>query len=325
MAGATDYRPDRAESEIEMTDELNTGETPAENGDKPAETPAAEATPKEGAEEKTAEQLEAEKKAADEAKQKEADEAEEQAVKKKPWFQKRIDEITRQRHEEKARADRLEQMLQRVIDQAQLSNRTVQPGQQQQPPQQQSPPEFVPTRPPPTREQFEFDEEKYIQATVDYRLEQREAKQAQERQAAEQRTSQEGFYKYYEDNRVKTLETGKTKYPDYEDVVFALPANVMTPELALAIFETGTPADIAYHLGKNPAEAERISKLPPLRKAVELGKLETKIQAAASVTTKAPPPPTPIGGREPATKTESQMSMDEWLKARKAGKVTGKT
>lgn len=296
---------------------LNQETTPAE-GAAPAEQPAAQ----DGVE-KTPEQLEAEKKAADEAeakKKQEEEEAEEQAIRKKPWFQRRIDEITKQRHEAERRAERLEQMMQQIIERTPTGQP---PGQQQAPPQ--APPDFQATRPAPTREQYEFDENRYLEAVVDWRIEQREAKAMHERRVAEQQQAQQGFVTYFEERRTKCLEEGRTKYPDYEQVVFSLPPQVMNHELAVAIFETGSPADIAYHLGKNPAEAERLSKLPPLKKAIELGRLETKITQATRPTSQAPPPPNPVGGRTPAGKSESAMTMDEWLKARNAGKITGMT
>ena len=81
-----------------------TADPPAE-GAPPAGQPAASS---DATVEKTPEQLEAEKAA--EAKKQEDEEAEEAAVRKKPWFQRRIDEVTKQRREAERRAQKLEEM-----------------------------------------------------------------------------------------------------------------------------------------------------------------------------------------------------------------------
>ena len=289
-----------------------TADTPAE-GAPPAVPPAADSDP---AGEKTPEQLDAEKAA--EAKKQADEEAEEASVRKKPWFQRRIDEMTKLRREAERRAQKLEEMLGEVIGQIKAG---TPPSEH---PPAQPPAEFVPTRPRPTREQFEYDEDKYIDAVTDWKYEQREALAAHERRMTEQQQTQVQIQKAVEERRVKTLQEGAQKYPDFDEVVRSLPAAIMNPEMALCVLQTRTPADIAYHLGKNPDEAERISRLAPIEKAIALGELQAAILANQKKTTSAPPPPNPIGGREPSPKSESQMSMDEWLKARRAGKITGK-
>ena len=289
-----------------------TADPPAEGA--PSAVPPAAASDATG--EKTPEQLEAEKAA--EAKKQEDEEAEEAAVRKKPWFQRRIDEVTKQRREAERRAQKLEEMLGEVIGQIKAGTPPVEPPTE--PPLS----EFVPTRPRPTREQFEFDEDRYIDAVADWKYEQREAKANHERRQAQQQQTQVQIQKAVEERRVKTLQEGAQKYPDFDAVVRSMPAAVMNPEMALCVLQTRTPADIAYHLGKHPEEAERISRMAPIEKAIALGELQAAILANQKKTTSAPPPPNPIGGREPSPKSESQMSMDEWLKARRAGKITGK-
>lgn len=294
-----------------MTDAAQaiTTETP---GAPPAAPPAAPTEP----EAKTPDQLAAEKTAADEAQrqQEEEDRAEETRVKKKPWFQKRFDELTKQREEARREAADHRRMLEQVINQ----------NRPQPTPPQPTAPEFQPTTPPPTREQFEFDEDKYIDARYQWLTEQREAKAAHEKRVNEQRGTQQEFIASYEAQRTATVTAGREKYPDFESVVFALPPNVLSPEMALAIFQTGQPADVAYHLGKNPDEAARIAKLPPLKKAIELGKLEGKLAAAPTKTTQAPPVIKPIGGAEPAKTDSAKLARtdpEKWIEMRNAGKL----
>lgn len=301
-----------------MTDELEQGAPPAEEGAAPAAPPVApEAPPAE----KTPEQLAADKKTADEAesKQKEADEAEEQATRKKPWFQKRIDEMSKQRHEAERRAERLERMVEQLVQ------RAPQQEQQAQKPPPLPPQDLAPTRPAPTREQFEYDEDKYVQAVVGWQIEQRDAATMRQRSQEQQQRAQQDFQADFNGRANKIMTDGAAKYPDFEDAVRSVPGNVFDMPTALAISETDSPVEITYHLAKHPEEAAKLAKMSPLKKAVELGKLEAKITAAAKPRTNAPPPPKPVGGKEPGTVRESDMSMDEWLKQREAGKITGLT
>lgn len=282
----------------------------------PGAAPAAPPTATPTEPDKTPDQLAADQKAADEAKKAEDEEkADEERVKRKPWFQKRIDEQTRKYHDENRRAARLEESLQQAL------NVIARAQQQQAPPKPEQPPQPLPaTRPAPTREQFEFDEEKYLNAVVDWRIEQTEAKRAHDSRQAEMRRGQETFANDIETRRAAALKTGAEKYPDFDQVVNAMPANVMNAELAIAVLETDSPADVAYHLGKNPAEAERISKLPPLKKALALGKLEATMSATTKTTTKAPPPPTPVDGKGTINTDPDKLPMKDYYKAYLAGK-----
>ena len=164
----------------------------------PGAPPAAPtAAPTEPEVTKTPDQLAAEKTAADEAQrqQDEEDRAEETRVKKKPWFQKRFDELTKQREEARREAAEHRAMLAQVINQ----------NRPQPTPPAPTAPEFQPTTPPPTREQFEFDEDKYIDARYQWLTEQREAKAAHEKRVNEQRGTQQEFVASYEAQRTATV------------------------------------------------------------------------------------------------------------------------
>lgn len=305
-----------------MDTELNQETPPAEPGAEPAVQPPAE--PKEP-EAKTPEQLEAEKQAAEEAqkKQDEEDAAEEAKVKKKPWFQKRFDELTKQREEANRRAERIERMLEATLQRAQSA--AQQPPQQQQ--AQATPQQLPPTRPAPTREQYEFDEDKYLDAVVEWKLEQRNARAEHETRQREQQNAQTTFQQGLESKRQAMIKTGTEKFPDFDAVIATANPEHFNLDLLVAVTETGAPAEIAYHLAKNPAEAERIGKMPPLRKAIELGKIEASISASVAAVrqTKAPPPPNPVGGRNQVSTKESELPYNEWIKLRRAGKIDGRS
>ena len=113
-----------------------------------------------------------------------------------------------------------------------------------------------------------------------------------------------------------TIQQGSEKFPDFQEAVFSLPGDVLHERLAMAIFETAAPADVAYYLGKNPQEAARIAKLDPVRMALELGRMESKaiVPPPKKKTTAAPPPITPVG-QAAAANAEPDAAKDPegWL------------
>lgn len=113
------------------------------------------------------------------------------------------------------------------------------------------------------------------------------------------------------------------RYPDYVQV--AHQHSFMTAEMAAAIKSSDIAVDMAYHLGTNLDEAERIFKLSPMLQVKELGKLEAKLEAetpAATKTTKAPAPLKPIATSktnvaEMSTtdpKLVGKISNEEWIR-----------
>jgi len=57
--------------------------------------------------------------------------------------------------------------------------------------------------------------------------------------------------------------------------------------------------EVAYYLGANPKEAERISRLAPIMQAKEIGRIEAKLANDPPVkrTTSAPAPISPVTAR----------------------------
>lgn len=103
-----------------------------------------------------------------------------------------------------------------------------------------------------------------------------------------------------------------TKYPDYAQVA-QNPNLAITPAMAETIMDSDYGPDIAYHLGKNPLEAARISQLNPPSQARELGKIEALVSAPKPQPRTAPKPVTPVGSQgSSGTKDPSKMTMAEY-------------
>lgn len=95
---------------------------------------------------------------------------------------------------------------------------------------------------------------------------------------------------------IKTsTEKARAKYTDF-DVVAKNPAVPITREMFEAAVGESL-GEVLYFLGKNPDVADRISHLPPVQQAKEIGKIEDRLSAApAHKATNAPKPPARVGG-----------------------------
>lgn len=219
-----------------------------------------------------------------------------------PWFRKRFDELTfarEQARREKEAAEQKAAELQKRLDEI-----------------SQAPKDR------PKLENFDSDED-YFDALADWKLDQREAKQRSEREKRQAEETAQSAESSYREQVMRVNKAGSSKYKDYEDVVFSLPGDVMNVEMAQALFETDAPEDIAYLLGKNPKEAARIAKLSPMKKAVELGRIESRLKTKKQ-TSSAPAPIKPL-----KSTTDSGFDPDEllkrdpgkWIQMRNEGKI----
>ena len=182
-----------------------------------------------------------------------------------------------------------------------------------------------PATPRPTRDQFASPEaydaaveawgEATAKAAADQALADAQAKQKAEADAKEAREAearQQTELKALQDGFAARRATALTKYQDYEAVAEADTTRVEVPS-AIAIMQAENGPDILYHLGKNPAEAQRIAALTPQQQVFEIGRLSaTLAQPARPVVSKAPAPLRPIQAtREQATDANREETMDE--------------
>jgi hypothetical protein len=122
-------------------------------------------------------------------------------------------------------------------------------------------------------------------------------------------------------------EDARAKYEDFEQVAYN-PKLPITTVMAETIQLSDVGPDLAYYLGSNPREAERISRLTPYSQAKEIGRLEAKIASEPILrkTTSAPPPIAPISGRGSGAssydttdpRSIKNMSTSEWIEAERA-------
>lgn len=125
-------------------------------------------------------------------------------------------------------------------------------------------------------------------------------------------------------------EQAREKYDDFEQVAYN-PSLKISTVMAQTIQASEIGPDIAYFLGSNPKEADRISRLSPFLQAKEIGKIEAKV-AASPPTRKpssAPAPIQPVAARAsgaPAYDTTDPrsikaMSTSDWIAAERQRQV----
>jgi hypothetical protein len=125
-------------------------------------------------------------------------------------------------------------------------------------------------------------------------------------------------------------EEARNKYDDFEQVAYN-PKLPITDAMAQTIQSSDVGPDMAYYLGSNPKEAERISRLTPLQQAKELGKIEAKLadNPVVKKTSSAPAPIAPVTARSsgsPATDTTDprsikSMTTSEWIEAERQRQI----
>ena len=122
-------------------------------------------------------------------------------------------------------------------------------------------------------------------------------------------------------------EEARAKYDDFEQVAYN-PQLRVTDAMAETIKASDVGPDLAYWLGSNPKEADRISRLSPLMQAREIGKIEAKLGSSPPVkpTTSAPAPITPVTARTSGNpsydttdpRSVKAMSTSDWIEADRA-------
>jgi hypothetical protein len=181
---------------------------------------------------------------------------------KEQWWQKRISEIARQKHEATRKAEQAERerdFYRQQVEQRQGQDPNAQPQ---------------PARPgvPLTEQQIE------------------------------ERANAIAAQREFERARDKTLAAGSQKFGDPAflaacNTLASLGANEI-PAFMQAVTGLDSGADVLQHLGTHPEIAARIMAMPPVRMAVELGRLEARVTtpAPAKPLSRAPAPIAPLEG-----------------------------
>ena len=152
--------------------------------------------------------------------------------------------------------------------------------------------------------------EEYVNAVIEYRLEQRLSAREQEGQTQrQQREAQQQAAQM----RERILE-GSDEFEDFEEVALADHVPISTA-MAAAISESDVPAKLAYYLGSHLEEARRIYALKPTQQVREIAKIEQTLTAAPKPKP-APEPIKPNSGTASVDKPIEEQDYDSFVKTR---------
>jgi hypothetical protein len=131
----------------------------------------------------------------------------------------------------------------------------------------------------------------YIKAAIDHGIKQGQPKEA---------------YEPTDDYTSELLANGQSKYEDFEQKAFA------SKEMLPVLEEFENAADIAYYLGQNPKDAQRINKMSDVSMAREFARIEAKVNMPKPRVTKAPEPIKPVEVTSTGETDLDKMSMAEY-------------
>lgn len=211
--------------------------------------------------------------------------------KRQDAVQQRINKLVKQRHERDRENEELRKRL------AELE--AVKQEQALKPPKQEDFPDY---------DDFIVERAKF---KMQQEMQQERQKQAE---AEKQKLAQEQMAKVAQTFTERVNEARKV-YQDFDDI--ALGDFPMSQAMydTIAMHEKGP--DLAYYLGSNPDEADRLASLPPLQASAELGALAVKLdRPKPKKATTAPDPVNPVGSNNGAEKPLAELSYEEYKRKR---------
>jgi hypothetical protein len=221
--------------------------------------------------------------------------AETQAHKPAKGVQKRLDELTRQRHEKAREADYWREMAMRLS-----------PAQQDAPPP-------TPVNAP-TLEQFDYDPDAFQAASAQFWTEQ--AKTAARSALAEERAAEQA--QHQQATVQQRLTEAMVKHADFDEVSERIP---LSDAVQAALATDADAIDVLMAIGRNEAAAAQFARMTPFQQAVEIGRVKASIAKPATTINRTPPPPPPqtvAGIAAGVSKDPGKMTMDEYASWRKA-------
>lgn len=226
--------------------------------------------------------------------------SEKETEEKKNGVQKRIDQLTREKYEERRQREAVEKRLKEL--------------------EEQSKPEPIK---PPKEEDFD-DYNQYLEQQADYLAARAAEKLSTQQKAKDQQLAQAEEQLQVQKRAEKFGERIQREMNAYEgfmekmnDPIFAEITHNMDRDLIGLIQESDKATALTYHLATHIEEADRLSRLNPVYAARELARIEAKLELPKpNKISNAPDPIKPIGSNESAVKNPDDMSMDQWMEWR---------
>lgn len=120
------------------------------------------------------------------------------------------------------------------------------------------------------------DYDSYVEALADYKAQQAilKAQESTHKLTREQYAQRE--QQRLEQKAARDAAEASKRYPDFYEVASKV---TLSKDALQEMYDSDLGPELAYYLGKNPSEMERISDLTPAKQIKELSKLEVKLTA----------------------------------------------
>lgn len=280
-------------AEIEKANPQLTPATPAEAENRDSDDPQSELplTEADDADDDDGEEGESEESEQDSSDETPEEPEKPQRPRKRRRAQARINELVTQRREAEALAQKAAEERDHWRQQA-IKSQPEQPQQQ------------VEER---TLADFDFDQGQYTEYLVDRRM---EAEQNKQRQQSEQKQEQEAFAEFG-----KRAEKFKENTPDFEEIALQNPLGPYYPkEVIDVIRDSSVGPQLAYYLGQNLDKTDAILRMTPMKQALELGKIEARLEG--------PPAPAPSATQPPPRSTTRAPAVGSTVRGTSSASVS---
>lgn len=219
-----------------------------------------------------------------------ADAAEEEKPKKRRSSQKRINQITREKHNAEREAATLRQQLEAL--------------------QARQAPAVAPKQ-----EDFQTIEE-FDAARIKFHAAETVRDELKALSGTVQQQQQQAVQDAVDADWTVQVEDARAKYDDFDEVVLDPNNTYFTPAMHRALATDENGADIAYHIASHPKLVREISALDDVGAVLRIGRLSAQLAASSKPKlTAAPTPPKQAkGGGVTPQKNPSKMSQKEFEK-----------
>jgi hypothetical protein len=158
----------------------------------------------------------------------------------------------------------------------------------------------------PTRAQFDYDDDQYFEALVDWKADQKvNAYAATQATAAQATQNSQAVADWNQKSQGYASEN-----PEYLDISAQRGAAVTSEAVAAFLTSSKIGPKMHHELLENFEDLQRIQALPDWQQGAELTKLETSLsKVKAKEKSKAPPPVTPVGSGKSASTSSTAGSM----------------
>jgi len=154
----------------------------------------------------------------------------------------------------------------------------------------------------PKRDDF-VDEDEYLERLAEWKADEVWKKQQAKERERRQKDEQQNFFETVNRHANDTMAKGRELFTDYDEVMAGMGNILGTYDVAASFLDLDHPAEVTYYLAQNRDEAEAIARMAPTKRAVALGKIESKVmQPVKRKVSNAPDPITPVGDKAAVAK-----------------------